>query len=288
MMKFGKPVVVLAALVVCSWSLPTQAGIVTVDFEMDDSGNSLVNGQVISTAPDRQDALGNPDTFFEFGTLMNVSTTQGPGGHQGAVIFDSDPNGPNDGGGDEDLLVDLGNVITLQNNSSPDVTDTGAGANGLVFDTPNDVNQFDVGSIVFDFTQSVAPLQVDIVDMNGGAQMEVVMTDADGLTRTYTIPSQWTNDVENSPNGFDTLSLTTTSPQDGEGPGGDATAVEDLGFEETDVVQMEFVFRGNRSSSGAFDNLVLDGVDDFEIPEPSCLVLTMLVGGLLVLRREAR
>ena len=48
------------------------AGPTTIDFSTDDGGNPLVNGQVISTGPDRQDQLGNPDSLFEFGNLINV------------------------------------------------------------------------------------------------------------------------------------------------------------------------------------------------------------------------
>ena len=58
-------------------STPVSAGlVVTYDFETDDFGANLVNGQVISTLPDRQDALGNPDSVFEFGNYANVRTTR--------------------------------------------------------------------------------------------------------------------------------------------------------------------------------------------------------------------
>ncbi len=282
----------------------THAAVVTIDFTQDDSGNSLIHGQVISTGPDVQDNDGNPDSLFEFGNILSVRTTQGSGGHEGAVIFDSTPGGPGDGVGDpdNDLLVGLGNVLTLQDKQRSATNDTGAGANGLVFNIPDDVAAHDAGSIVFDFTDPVAPLAVDIVDANGNFEMNVILTDENNATRTYTIPEKWTYDISAggipiTANGYSTLFLNSILPQDGEGPGGDLTqgtaddftSVVDNGLDQDNVVSIEFHFLGARSSSGAIDNLVLDGVDTSKIPEPStCLLAVIAVIGLGLSQRGGR
>ena len=280
----------------------TQAAIVTIDFTKDDSGNLLTHGQVISTAPDVQNNKGNPDSFFEFGNIVSVRTTQGTGGHEGAVIFDSTPGGPGGilGDPDNDLLVDLGNIMTLQDTQRPATTDTGAGANGLVFDAPDDVVKPNAGSIIFDFVDPVAPLAVDIVDANGKFEMVVILTDENSNTRTYTILEKWTYEISApgippTAKGFDTLFLNSVAPQDGEGPGADGvqgnaddfTLVVDAGLDQSKVTNIEFYFKGNPSSSGGFDNLVLDGVDPNKIPEPSAIVVAAFATTILavVVRR---
>lgn len=274
----------LASLVLFS---TCSAEMVTFDFTTDDSGNSLTHGQVISTEPDAQAG----DSLFEFGTIAKVRTTQGSSGHLGAVIFDSTPGGPalDKGDPDRDLLVDMGNILTIQDPQRSNTTDTGAGANGLVFNAPDDVIDPDPGSIIFDFVEPIAPLAVDIIDADLKFSMKVVMTDVDDKTRTFLIPELWTFDINHpltpvGAKGYSTLVLADPSPQDGEGPGSDLTpgtaddlvTVIDLGLDDTQVVSLEFQFLGSPNSSGAIDNLILDGVTKQEIPEPSSYLIALL------------
>ena len=93
----------LAVGALLSCACVSHAGFATFDFETDDSGAVLVNGQDIMS----------PD---EFGLLASVSSS---GGNAGAAIFDSDPMGPNSGVQDQDLLVGLGNILILQSSAVP-------------------------------------------------------------------------------------------------------------------------------------------------------------------------
>jgi len=267
---------------------PVSAGlVVTYDFETDDFGTALVNGQSISTGLDVQ-----PDTVFEFGKYSYVSTSFGTGnGHEGAAIFDSSNPGPNDSGGDPDLLVNLGNILILQSEDSPATT---TGANGTVFTTPNDEASANTGSILFDFAAAgvtATPLSIDIVDANGGFGAQVILTDAQFDTRTYTIPEKWTFEVTSSLNGYDTLDLTSLVGQDGEGAGSDGiqgnaddftTVVQDANFDANLVRSLEVKFTGNGTTSGGIDNLV------FMIPEPTTAMLTLFasLAALPLMRRR--
>jgi len=199
----------------------------TLDFETDDGGVPLVDGQDISTPP-------------EFGNLVAVN---GSGPNFGAAIFDSDTGGPNDPGADDDLLVDLGNIIILQENGFQSV----AG----IFDTPDD-NQGG-GTLTFDFLQPSFPKSVDIVDICPGFgldnSVDITLVDGLGRERVFDVPSGYTNDPTLGPPGFVLLDLTTLAPQ--AGFAAVATAVEDPGFDGADVVQMRVDFM----ASGAIDNL---------------------------------
>lgn len=238
----------------------------TVDFSTeDDDVTPLVNGQAIDT---------------EFGILFTITSTVdgGGSGHLGPTIFDSDPTGPNSGGGDPDLLVDLGNILILQNDALPTQTVPG------IFDEPDDEAQADdEGTIIFNFIDPVELLAIDLVDVNGGAAMLLTLTDSNGLSRVYDVPEKWTNDVTVAPDGYDTLLLTSLLPQDGEGSGGDATAAEDALFDPTDVVELSVSIFG----SGGIDNLVIGSLTTQEIPEPTSglLLLTGLVAGMSYRRR---
>ena len=256
---------------------PAFAGsILTVDFETeDDFSTPLVNGQIVDAAFDAADP--------EFGNIFNLSTTQGSNGHIGATIFDSSNPGPNTSQGDPDtdLLVNLGNILILQDNQRPT---TSVGPNGLQYDEPDDEAATNAGSILFDFFNPVRMESVTIVDANGGFGMEVILTDGTSLTRVYTIPSKWTKDIAVAgPNGFQDLDLTTLANQPAEpgAGGGDATAVEDAGFDPLGVVSIEFVLTGTGTTSGGIDNL------RFEVPEPSSLLLaSMALVGVFARRRS--
>lgn len=266
-----------AALILFSTSVSLGA-LVVYDFDTeDDLTTPLLHGQIVDPAFD----VGAPEN----GNVFNISSTQdGSDGHLGVTVFDSDLTGTLD----PDLEVGTGNILILQNDSH-------GGKTGDFYDNPNDeADLSDNGSIVFDFLETVAPLSIDIVDANGGFGAILTLTDFLGRTRTYTIPEKWSNEVPTL-NGYDTLLLTTLAPQDGEGAGGSATAVEDAGFNEIAVVQLKMSFVGRvgvgggsgGTTSGGIDTLVLDGVDGQNVPEPASatLMIASLAGALLRRRR---
>ena len=268
----------LTALCVCAvflQTVPSQAALTfpfVVDFSAEEDGTPLVNGQAIDD---------------EFGMVFDVSSDDATMDHNGPAIFDTNNPGPNDSGNDLDLLVNLGNALILQNSELPTQTIPG------IFDVPNDeANSSDLGFIQFDFTFEVELLSIDLIDVNGGVELDLTLTDANGLTRSYAVPEKWTNEITVAPVGFDTLLLTTLADQDGEGTGADliqgtlddfVTATEDAGFDSTSVVSLQVEFDG----SAALDNLVIGNIDqDFFIPEPSAAVLTALAGMLALGRRR--
>ncbi|WP_442482140.1 PEP-CTERM sorting domain-containing protein [Aeoliella sp. SH292] len=296
---WSQAVVALCAFTSFAMFAPSQAAIVTLDFTTDDGGKSLVHGQVIATNPATDAQPGDP--VAEFGNIVAISTQQGSTTHKGAVIFDTTPGGLGAtlGDPDLDLLVNRGNILTLQDFRSPNKTNTGAGANGYVFNNPDDTRDPDPGSIVFTFLQPIAPISVDIVDADVGFEMDVILTDVHGGSRIITVPERWTWDIIDDlgmGNGFDTLVLNTIMGQDGEGPGGDGiegnaddyTTVADLNLDDQNVVSIEFKYRGeipNGWSSGGVDNLTFD-----LIPEPSSIAMVVIAGavGLALRRRLAR
>lgn len=206
-----------------------------LDFQTeDDFTTPLVNGQDLSTPP-------------EFGNLVSLSSRQRPTGapHFGPAIFDSDPAGPNARSSDPDLLVGLGNVLLLQENSRQTVPG--------IFDFPDDTANG--GVLVFDFTafgnlEKVEPRSVDLIDVDASS-MTVTLLDILGKSRVYTVPSGWTEDVlVNGPPGFRTLDLISLVSQ----PGfvSTATVASDLDFLSHEVARIEISLRG----SGAVDNLM--------------------------------
>ena len=116
-----------------------------------------------------------------------------------------------------------------------------------------------------------------MIDIDANAVLDLILTDATGLARTYSVPNFWTFDISASgPDGFDTLDLTTLAPQVGEG-GGIATAVEDAGFNPLDVDSLTVIHTG----SAGIDNLSV-------IPAPSTLlVLTVGLAGMQRRKRPA-
>jgi len=206
--------------------------------------NSLGNGQKISG--------------FEVSPLVSISDS---GANSGAAIFDSADPGPNSGGGDADLLVNEGKLLILQNN---DLDDDFAGSD--FFEVPDD--DADGGTISFNFVNPVTVTNIDLVDIDNAAATTVVLTDSANLTRTYSVPDFWTGETPNTV-GFAALDLTTLAAQPAIGGGGDATVVQDGGFDAEDVVQMDVIFTG----SAAVNNVVF-------VPEPTavCLILFAALG----------
>ena len=198
--------------VVAAFGSQTWAGI-TVDFSFDDNGLATGNGQIIDIEFFTHFTLTSPDTGIS---------------HLGPTLFDSDPLGPNAAGTDPDLLVNLGNVLILQNSALPN-------NDGFFFETPNDEANFEPtgsGTLVFDFTAPVLLQSIDLIDINGGAFVDLVLTDGGGLTRTYNVFEMWSHDIFDTPAamGYDTLDFTTLAAQVGEG-GGQAPASQMAGFD---------------------------------------------------------
>ena len=228
----------------------TQAAI-TLDFETeDDFTTPLVHGQDISTPP-------------EFGNWVIISSSGA--GHLGPAIFDS-TNGPF--GTDPDLNVGLGNILILQDSSSPTQTTSG------IFDAPNDAASG--GTIIFDFVSPAYLLSINLVDIDSGAQTTVTLTDGGGSTRVYNVPNDWTGEKSMTLAGWHTLDLTTLAPQPGPGTGGNATAT-DYGLNPSDVRRLEVQFSG----SAGVDGLVF-------IPEPATMLLAGLGFAVLALRFRKR
>ncbi|MEM7682765.1 MAG: PEP-CTERM sorting domain-containing protein [Planctomycetota bacterium] len=258
-------------------ALGTTASAVVIDFETDENGDAMIEGQII-------DPLFDP-TDLEFGlspaSLFTISSRVLPSSgdnHLGVTVFDSNPPISSI---EDDLEVGLGNILILQDDQRPSTTNDPTV--GLIYDEPDDEeSDNDAGAFVFEFTVLVELESITMVDINGGVEPLVTLTDVNGLTRVYDLPSKWTNDVSVAPVGFDTLFLNTLADQDGEGAGGVATASEDFGFNPQAVVKLDVALDGN-SPSGGIDNLVFN-----VIPEPSTALLAGAgLVGVAVRRRRA-
>jgi hypothetical protein len=228
------------------------------------------DGRLLDAATLDLDAHGNGEkiTGFDLSPLVSVSSLQnGSSGHLGVAIFDTDPSGPNSGGLDQDLLVDRGNALILQNGNFPDDF-----AGSDFFEIPNDDE--DGGAIVFDFVTPVTMSSIDLIDVNGRSALWVLLTDGSDLTRLYRVPNQWTGETPGTI-GWATLDLTTLADQEGPGPGGPATATEDVGFDPTNVLQLLVFFSG----SAATNNILF-------VPEPAAVAWGW--PGLIALLAQAR
>ncbi len=199
----------------------------SIDFTLEDDGDPLVNGQDISSPP-------------EFGNKVSIN---GSGPNNGAAIFDSSSAGPNNPSQDLDLLVNQGNILILQ-------TDAGANppAVGGIYPRPNDDENG--GTLQFDFARPLTPLGIDLIDVDGfpNEGITLTLTDFSALTRTFTVPTDWTGDITSAEPGVGNLDLQSLLPQ--VGWNSIATAVEDPGFDPNAVVGMTIELGG----SGAVDN----------------------------------
>jgi hypothetical protein len=198
-----------------------------VDFTLEDDGDPLVNGQDISSPP-------------EFGNKVSIN---GSGPNSGAAIFDSSSAGPNNPSQDMDLLLNQGNVLILQTDAA-----TNPPAVAGIFPRPNDDDNG--GTLQFDFARPLTPLGIDLLDVDSFPNEGVVLTltDFSALTRTFTVPTDWTGDLTNAEPGVGNLDLQSLLPQ--VGWNSIATAVEDPGFDPNAVVGMTIELGG----SGAVDN----------------------------------
>lgn len=202
---------------------------VLIDFTNEDDGTPLVNGQDITFGT-------------EFGNDLNIT---GSGSNFGPVIFDSSNPGPNIPGQDLDLLLNQGNVLILQNDD-PNVPAPVGG----IYPRPNDDE--DGGTLDFAFIRPVRPLSIDLLDIDNhpGEGAVLTLTDFSALTRTYTVPADWTGDLTLIQPGVGTLDLQTLFNQGGFNST-TATAAEDPGFDASAVVSLSVAMGG----SGALDNL---------------------------------
>jgi len=232
-----------------------QIAPICIDWSVDGAGVALVNGQQLT------DSAGS---VYAYGSLFTMETF---GNNLGAAIFDTSDPGPNVGGPDEDLLVNRGNGVILQNNSTPAQTVPG------IFDVPNDAVGGG-GAYEINFVENVEILSIDLLDINGGNDVDIVLTDGMGLTRTFEVPSDWTGDPQDGFTGWATLDLTDLSAQAGGGPGGMSNAFEDAGFDVLDVASMRIDFAG----SGGWNNLKF-------VPTPGSAAM-LAMGGLVALRRR--
>lgn len=200
-----------------------------VDFEPVAGSAALPNGR----------ALDGGSLVSDF-VAMTGQTTAG----LGAAIFDSSPTGPNARSTDPDLLVDRGNVMVLQ--ERPDQTVPG------IYDHPDD-DAFG-GQLILDFGGvAVTPLSIDLIDICPSPfddGVDVTLFDAYGRSRTFLVPSGWTEDISfQGGAGYRTLNLDSLDPQ--AGFMATATAAEDAGFSLDSVLRMEIEVRG----SAAVDQL---------------------------------
>ena len=228
MIRFSHAGCALLAALIC------MTPVSGVTFDLD----SAQNGQKISG--------------MELSPLVSISSG---GPNLGATIFDTDPTGPNMNADDQDLLVDIGNILILQTVNRPE--DFGGSD---FFELPDD--EPNGGSITFDYAQPVSILSIDLVDIDVSTAVEVLLTDTAGLTRTYSVPSDWTGEIPGAP-GVGTLDLTILSDQ--VGFASTATAMQDLGFSASSVAQMSVMLAG----SGGITNIV-------SIPEPASLSMFVL------------
>lgn len=230
-MRFAIAAGLCAAIVPATFAGPI------IDFETYNDGiTPLENGRQLSTVAG----------LWEQGLFTLVSDADLTNGGGRAAIFDTSDPGPNVGGPDPDLLVNLGNcLITQTNNPSGHLTQ---GVSGI-YDTPND--EADGSTLIFNFTAPSFLESADFIDINGGGNFDLILEDINGFERTFDVPNHWTNDIDvHGPAGWQTLYLNTLASQPGEG-GGIATASEDPGFNQVAVVKMTLTFSG----SAGIDNL---------------------------------
>jgi hypothetical protein len=220
---------------------PRCGDTITLDFETDDEGNPMAHGTKV-------------DTEFDGGSVFPVTITGrlNISGLNTAAILNS-TTGP--ASQDPDLLVQCGNILILQTDANLTECPPASG----IYCSHNDDE--DGGTLSFAFNGRTSPQSIVLIDIDATDPVStVVLMDGNGLTRTYTIPANWTGDlVADGPPGKGTLSLTTLANQ----PGFDstATAVQDGGFNSDDVVQIEV----NLGGSGAVDNIVFIARVDIDV-----------------------
>jgi hypothetical protein len=246
--------------------LAGSAHAVTIDFEGEANGQQIFGSEfagVTITSPD-----GGTD----------------PGDSSlGPAIFNTTPapTGPNKDGDDKDLLVGTGNALILQSKAHPSQT-------GTIFDTPNDEAAFSPtgeGHINIGFDSSIELVSLNLIDVNGGVNIDLLLTDSGGNTKLYEVPQMWTLDVSvcGVCDGYKTIDLQTLLAQVPEaGATGLDVPVPTItgAFDLTAVDSLLIRFHG-LSPSAAVDDLVF-------VPEPSTALLIGLgLVGFGVTRRRS-
>jgi hypothetical protein len=216
-------------------------------------------------------ANGRAITGSEFAGVT-ISSPDAGVTHLGPTIFNSSyPVGPNTAGGDPDLLVDSGNLLILQNTAYPTQTTSG------IFDTPNDeagYNPSGEGNLLFSFEPIGVEVQsILLIDLNGGAEVDVTLTDVGGNTLIYNVPEQWTLDINDcgfTCDGYKLFDLQTLGAQSPETGATNSTPAPTVtgAYDMFHVVSMNLRFHGS-SPSAAVDNLSF-------VPEPSTALLVGL------------
>jgi hypothetical protein len=195
-------------------------------FDTDDEGMAMPHGARV-------------DDEFDGGANFPVTITSSTGT---AAILESDAGPATQ---DPDLLVGCGNILILQNDSNLSECPPASG----VYCTHND--EEDGGTLSFAFASLVSMNSIVLIDIDASdPASSVVLTDANGNTRTYVVPANWTGDlISDATSGKGTLLLSTLDPQPGFGSV--ATASEDMDFDPAMVVQLDVHLGG----SGAVDDV---------------------------------
>ena len=212
-------------------------GVGVIDFEHEDHlpPSALVNGEDLGSS----------------GAFGRAVAVEGLGANLGPVVFDSQPDGPNQTSADPDLLVGQGNVLVLQDSNAPWQSLPG------IYDFPGDDDEG--GMLGFSFLQPVEARSLDLVDidLDPGACATVTLLDSAGESRVYTVSAGWTGDGQASgvPS-YRTLDLRTMQEQPG--VASTATVYQSGGFDPASVVRIEVQL----GTSGAIDNLRWDPYPD--------------------------
>jgi len=199
---------------------------------------------------DAADFNGGPNYPVTITSSSNIGTACGTVDGTAAIYNSNAP--PH--GQDPDLAVNRGKILILQ------VDEGLAQCSADFYCSGNDDN--DGGEVRFDFNEGVEAISLDLIDVDDSGAVEpvtITLTDGGGFQSVYTVPNDWTGDIDQGECGWDTLYFD-GSAQAGCGPGSPvATAVTDGGFDPTDVMSI-VVERGADcqnfdGGSGALDNL---------------------------------
>lgn len=229
----------LAALVALAAAASTHASLITVgqSWETDDAGATISDGDDITAL-----------TWDDFTVTTDAVN--------GLLAFDTDPAGPNLGGEDEDLLVNVGNIIVAQDDDR-------------LPPPPNDTN--DGATITFDFNLAVELKSIIVVDQDTGV-INFTQTDSAGNQRVTIVIGNYSGADD-----FDTVDLSAPGGAFGKG-GGTANTLDDVMFDERDVVKLEISMTSGTSTG--FDRMVYD-----KVPSPGSAALLGL-GSIALIRRN--
>lgn len=207
-----------------------QAACETTNFETDDSGQPMAHGTRV-------------DTEFDDGSPTITGSLTGSGANTAAILNSS--TGP--AAQDPDLLVGRGNILILQTDANTSECPPGSG----IYCSHNDDE--DGGTLSFAYDVPVTAMSIVLIDVDAtDGTWSVVLVDATGAQRTYSVPASWTGDlVSDGPPGWRLLDLTLLAPQPGFASV--ASATQDQAFDPAAVVRIDVHVAG----SGALDDLTV-------------------------------